>query len=109
MTAVSKNTYLAQQDIKRLEESLEQLKDNPARWAQVQREHLRDLLAQARERLAEGVQLMDRETAAWNGYFGITDDTAQAAARARAGRPQDPFYRVPQSRSRLLEVPRLPL
>ena len=50
---VSKNIYLAQKDIRALEKSLEQLKDNDAPWAQVQRQHLRELLDQARARLAQ--------------------------------------------------------
>ena len=50
---VSKNIYLAQKDIRALEESLEQLKDNDAPWAQVQRQYLRELLDQARARLTQ--------------------------------------------------------
>ena len=52
MTIVSKNIYLAQKDIRALEESLEQLKDNDAPWARVQCRYLRELLDQAQARLA---------------------------------------------------------
>ena len=50
---VSKNIYLAQRDIRALEKSLEQLKDNDAPWAQVQRQYLHELLDQARARLIQ--------------------------------------------------------